>query len=98
MAPAKPSTTSERKNDAIYQRGEIVAQVVDPQVDIDAQQVCFAELSNSDALLLPDECEFQAYRIIVRQIGYATKEDKQFLHKGRILRDVTAKILGYREQ
>jgi hypothetical protein len=98
MAPAEASAMSLRKKDAIYQGGEIVAQVADPEVNVEAKEIRFAELSNSDCLLLPDECEFQSYRIIVRKIGYATKEDKQFLHKGRILRDVTAEILGHREQ
>jgi hypothetical protein len=97
MAGAQPNTTSERKNDAIYQGGAMVAQVLDSRVDIEAKEVRFGEISNSDGLLLPDECEFQCYRIIVRRIGYATKEDKQYLHKGRILRDVTATILGHRE-
>lgn len=87
-----------RKDDAIYQNGEIVAQAMGPEVDTGANEIRFAELSNSDRLLLPDECEFQQYRILVRKIGYATKEDRESLHKGRILRDVTATILGYREQ
>jgi hypothetical protein len=98
MTRAETSAMSERKNDAIYQGGDVVAQVSDPQVDTETREIHFAELTNSDRLLLPDECEFQSYRIMVRKIGYATKEDKEFLHKGRILRDVTAQILGQREQ
>lgn len=82
----------------IYQAGKAVARVEEPEVNSESKEIHFAELSNSDLLLLPEECEFQAYRILVRKIGYATKEDKQLVHKGRILRDVTAKILGYREQ
>jgi hypothetical protein len=98
MAPAEPKGTSERRSDAVYQGGEVVAQVLGSEVDAEAKTIRFSELLNSDRLLLPDECEFQAYRIIVRKIGYATREEKQSLHKGRILRDVTAEILGYREQ
>jgi hypothetical protein len=98
VAPAEGNAESNRKDNAIYQSGKLVAQVVDAEVDLEAKQIRFSELSNSERLLLPDECEFQSYRIIVQQIGYATKEDKQFLHKGRILREVTAKILGHREQ
>jgi hypothetical protein len=94
MTPAQASPVSQRENDVIYQGGKAVARVLNAEVDLEAQEIRFAELSNSDLLLLPDECEFQSYRILVRKIGYATKEDKQFLHKGRILRDVTAKILG----
>ncbi len=47
---------------------------------------------------LPDECEFQKYRIIVRQVGDSTKVDKENPHKGRVLRNVVAELLGYSEQ
>ena len=64
---------------------------------LEAKEIRFAELYNSDELLLPDECEFQAYTIMVQRIAHATKVDKAAPHKGRVLRDVVAEILGYRE-
>ncbi len=76
----------------------MVARVADARVDNEAHEIHFAELYNSDYLVLPDECEFQKYKIMVQRIGYAAREEKSALHKGRILRDVTADILGYREQ
>jgi hypothetical protein len=95
----KPAPASaNREEDAIYQGGRLVARVLEANVDAESKRIHFDELYNSDYLLLPDECEFRSYRIVVRKIGYATKEEKQSLHKGRILRDVTAEILGYRQQ
>jgi hypothetical protein len=88
----------EREPDAVYQNGELVARVTNPQVDLEAKEIRFTELYNSDELLLPDECEFQKYIIIVQRIGFASKVEKTALHKGRVLRDVVAEILGYREQ
>ena len=97
---SKPSSSEPqpREDDAIYQNGRVVARVADPQVDSEAKEIRFAELYNSDELLLPDECEFQKYTIMVQRIAHATKVDKGALHKGRVLRDVVAEILGYREQ
>jgi hypothetical protein len=48
--------------------------------------------------LLPEECEFQKYRILIQRIAHASRVDKQEPHKGRTLRGVTADLLGYREQ
>jgi hypothetical protein len=84
--------------DAVYQNGRVVARAVDPQVDTEAKEIHFAELRNSDELLLPDECEFQKYTIMVQRIAHATKVDKGALDRGRVLRGVVAEILGYREQ
>ena len=97
---SKPSSSEPqpREDDAVYQNGRVVARVADPQVDSEAKEIRFAELSNSDELLLPDECEFQKYTIMVQRIAHATKVDKAAPHKGRVLRDVVAEILGYREQ
>ena len=97
---SKPSSSEPqpREDDAVYQNGRVVARVADPQVDSEAKEIRFAELYNSDELLLPDECEFQKYTIMVQRIAHATKVDKGALHKGRVLRDVVAEILGYREQ
>ena len=75
-----------------------MARVIGAQVDAEAKELRFAEVHNSDELVLPDECEFQRYRIMVQRIAHATKVDKGALHKGRVLRDVVAEILGYREQ
>ncbi|HLI35687.1 MAG TPA: hypothetical protein VKW70_11620 [Terriglobia bacterium] len=93
----QPATPIQRENDAIYQRGQVVARVLEPEIDLESKEIRFGELYNSDHLLLPDECEFQQHRILVRKIAYATKVEKDSLHKGRILRGVTAEILGYRE-
>jgi hypothetical protein len=68
------------------------------RVDLEAKEIRFAELYNSDDLVLPDECEFQRHVIMVQRIGFASKVEKAALHKGRVLRDVVAEILGYREQ
>lgn len=92
------ASTAARDPDAIYQGGEVVARVVNAQVDTAAREIRFEELYNSDHLLLPEDCEFQNYRILVDRIGDATKADKSATHKGRILREVVAEILGYREQ
>lgn len=95
---AQPAIGTKRDEDAIYQKGELVGRVLEPQVHSESKEINFLEIYNSDHLLLPDECEFQSYRIVVRKIGYATKVEKESLHKGRILREVKAEILGYREQ
>ena len=87
-----------RENDAVYQNGRLVARVADPEIDLDAREIRFAELYNSDCLLLPDECEFRQHRILIRKITYATNTERAALQKGRILRGVKAEILGYREQ
>ncbi|MFQ5742742.1 MAG: hypothetical protein ACE5HV_04045 [Acidobacteriota bacterium] len=93
---------SERDPDAIYQwnsfHGDrLVARVVTPDVDEQAKQVHFAELTHSDLLLLPDECHFQRYKLEIHTVEDATKMDKMEPEKGRILSDVSAKILGYIE-
>ena len=92
-----PLASGPREDDAIYQDARIVARVLDATVDQEAREIHFGELYHSDYLLLPDDCEFQQYRIMVQRVAHATKEEKGALHKGRILRDVTADILGYRE-
>ncbi|MHB8654077.1 MAG: hypothetical protein ACYDA9_09380 [Terriglobia bacterium] len=100
QAPASPTAQANKpmEQDAIYQGNRLVARVLDAEVDLDAKEVRFGEIFNSDELMIPDECEFQRYRILIQRIAYATKVDKAEPHKGRILRGVTADILGYREQ
>jgi len=91
-------TAPGREPDAIYQQDRVVARVTSAQVDSNAREIEFEELSNSDELLLPEECEFREYRILVQRIADATKIQRSAAHKGRVLRGVTAEILGYREQ
>lgn len=99
---AQPSptqqTTGPMEQDAIYQGNRLVARVLDAEVDLEAKEIRIGEVFNSDELMIPDECEFQRFRILIQRIAYATKVDKAEPHKGRILRGVTADILGYREQ
>ncbi|MGH9356473.1 MAG: hypothetical protein ACRD10_10115 [Terriglobia bacterium] len=102
-APSSPSgaegqIAAKREENAIYQDDRLVARVLEPQVDADAKEIRFAEIYKSDNLMLPDDCEYQGYRIVVRKVGYASKVEKESPEKGRILREVTAAILGYREQ
>ena len=87
-----------READAVYQEDRLVARVIDPEVDLEAKQVRFGELFQSDMLLLPEDCEFQKYRILVQKIADATKLDRNAPDKGRILRGVSADIVGYNQQ
>lgn len=95
--PAEPAGAM-RQHDAIYQEGRLAGRVVDARVDFGAKEICFGEVYNCGCLLLPDECEFQEYRILVKRIDDATKVSRESPHKGRILKGVTANILGYRTQ
>ena len=95
---AKPAQPVEREQDAIYQKNRLVARILDPELDLEAKEVRFGEIYQCDELLLPDECEFQKHRILVRRVADATKIDRAAPHKGRILRGVAAELLGYREQ
>jgi len=86
-----------RQDDAIYQNDERVAKTIEAEVDLEAKEIHFGELYESDPLLLPDECEYQKYRILIRKIAFAASLDKNAPHKGRVLRGVIAEILGHRE-
>ncbi len=91
-----------RDDEAIYQwsnfHGErLVARVVGPEIDEEAKEVTFVEIVNSDYLLLPDECHFQKYRLEIDTVRDAIKADRNDPEKGRILRQVHAKIIGYVE-
>lgn len=88
----------EREADAIYQDGKIVARVVEPEIRPESKEVHFAEINDSEYLMLPEECEFQKYRLLIQHIAYASRIDRQRPEKGRVLRGVVAEILGYREQ
>jgi len=87
-----------RDSDALYQGNRIVGRVLNPEIDLEAKELRIGEIYNSDELLIPEESEFQQYRILIQRIAFATKIDKAETHKGRILRGVSADILGYREQ
>jgi len=86
------------EEDAIYQDGKVVARVVEPEVHLNSREIHFTEINGSDLLMLPEECEFQKYRLIVQRIEYASRIDRNAPKKGRVLRGVVAEILGYREQ
>ncbi len=85
-----------RLADAIYQNDHLVAQVVGAEVDLAAKEIRFQEVYNSDYLLLPHECEFGQFAIMVQRIGLASKIERGSEHKGRVLKDVVAEILRYR--
>lgn len=93
-----PAALKSCEQDAIYQGGRVVARVLDARVDAGAREIHFGELYNTDELLLPDDCEFREYRILIQRMDFAAKEERGAAHKGRVLRGVVAEILGYREQ
>ena len=99
-APATAATgrAGNYQEDAIYQDGNIVARVVGAEVRGDAREIHFAEINNSGNLALPEECEFQKYRLMIQRIEYASRIDQSAPEKGRVLRGVVAEVLGYREQ
>ena len=92
------SPTTARQDDTLYQNDRPVAKALEPEVDVKAKEIRFAELYASDRLLLPDECEYGKYRILVQKVAFASRLDKNAPHQGRLLRGVIAEILGYREQ
>ncbi len=87
-----------RPPDALYQRDRVVARVLDAEIDLAAKEIRFGEVYNSDDLLLPDECEYQKYRILIQRVAYASRISKDEPHKGRVLRGVVAELLGFRQQ
>ena len=89
---------SNRAQDAIYQRGKLVARVMAPDVDLEGREIRFDEIFDSDHLVLADECEFQKYRIMVQKVAFATKVDHRPGRAGRTLAGCTAEILDYIEQ
>jgi hypothetical protein len=96
-APAANAAPPKHENDAIYQEGRPVARVIDPEIRHDAREIRFAEINQSDDLVLPEECEFQKYRLMIQKIEYASRIDKSAPEKGRVLRGVIAEVLGYSE-
>ncbi len=97
-APAAAGGAAKYEHDAIYQGGKIVARVTAAEVRSNCSEIYFEEINSSDPLLLPEECEYQKYRILIQRIEYASRVDKNSPEKGRVLRGATAEILGYREQ
>jgi hypothetical protein len=87
-----------REQDLIYQAGKPVARVFEPVVDLEAKEIRFDEIRDSDHLVLADECEFQKYRIMIQKIAFATKVDHRPGREGRTLAGCTAEILGYLDQ
>lgn len=83
--------------DALYQAGRVVARVLGAEIDNDTKEVRFDEVYESDGLMIPEECEFREYRILIQKITYATKIQRGEEHKGRVLRGVVADVLGFRE-
>jgi hypothetical protein len=98
----KPETqsrsSSQRDSDAIYQDGRMVARVIEPEIDLEEKQIRFGEIYGSDDLLLPEECEFQKYRIMIQTITWAAKIDRANPGRGRVLKGVVADLLGYTDQ
>ena len=92
------SPTAVRQDDTVYQKDQPVAKALEAEVDLEDKEVHFGELYESNPLLLPDECEYQEYRILIRRVAFAASLDKNAPHKGRVLKGVVAEILGHREQ
>jgi hypothetical protein len=86
------------QDDTIYQNGQPVAKTLEVEVDLQAREIRFGELYESDRLVLPDECEFQKYNILIQKIAFASRLDTSAPHKGRVLRGVVAEILRYKGQ
>jgi hypothetical protein len=92
---AKGGESANRHADALYQGGRIVGRTADPDIDLEAKEIRIAEIFNSDDLIIPEECEFRNYRILIQRIAYATKIQRGEEHKGRVLRGVICDVLGY---
>ena len=102
-AEAQRIPPAERESNAIYQKSRYgkeraVGRVADVEVDEKGKEILFGEISESDDLLLPDECEYQKWIILVRKIASAVAQDKANPQRGRVLKGVTAEILGRVEQ
>ena len=74
-----------------------MARAVGPEIDEAAKKAKFTEITDSDLLLLPDECHFRKYKLEIDTVGDAKKTDTTNSEEGRILRQVTAQITGYVE-
>ena len=97
-ATAPAGQAAKYEEDAIYQNGKIAARVSGAEIRSNSSEIHFDEINDSEHLLLPEECEYQKYRLIIQRIEYSSRIDKTAPQKGRELRGVVAEILGYREQ
>ena len=102
-AEAQRIPLAERDANAIYQKNRYgkeraVGRVADVEVDEKGKEILFGEISESDDLLLPDECEYQKWVILVRKIASAVAQDKANPQRGRVLKGVTAEIRGRLDQ
>lgn len=95
---APTGASSARQDSALYQNGRRVAEVLDARIDRQAREIHFGEVYQSDDLLIPEDCEFRDFRILIQKIGFASRQEAGEAHKGRVLRRVVAEILGYRQQ
>jgi hypothetical protein len=96
-ALASQPASGTREDDALYQNDRIVGRALDARVDHEAREIRFAEIFGSDELLLPEDCEFRNYRVLIQHVGFASREERGAAHKGRVLREAVAEILGFRE-
>lgn len=85
-----------RQPDSLYQNGRRVAGIVGARVDAQAREIHFDEVYQSDDLLIPEDCEFREYRILIQKVTFASRQQAGAVHEGRVLKGVTAEILGYR--
>lgn len=97
-SPTQQEFSGSREDDALYQDGRIVGRALDARVDQEAREIHFGEIFNSDELLLPEDCEYRNYRLLIQHVGFASREERGAAHKGRVLKTVVAEILGFREQ
>jgi hypothetical protein len=95
--PASEPLLGSREDDALYQNGRVVGRALDARVDDEAREIHFGEIFGSDELMLPEDCEFRNYRILIQHVGFAAREERGAGHKGRVLKAAVAEILGFRE-
>ncbi len=94
---------AQREPNALYQENRygqerVVGRVTDVEVDEKGKEILFGQISESDDLLLPDECEYQKWVILVHKIASAVSIDKANPQRGRVLKGVTAEIVGRLDQ
>lgn len=93
-----PQPSGPREQDALYQGDRVVARVLEAEVDMEAKELRIGKIYESDQLMIPEECEYQQYRLLIQRVAFASKDEKDGPHRGRILRGVIADIMGYCEQ
>ena len=98
MHGTESASSEVRQENAIYQRARRVGEVADVRVDTQNREIHFGEIYHSDELLIPEDCEFREFRILIQKITFATRQEIGAAHKGRVLKGVVAEILGYWQQ